>query len=84
MATRAYDASRAEVSEQTVYKLGQITFIPHYKEAGLFVGPGYTRQSPDNSYRPRRPDVGREYLPSELLAMGAKKTTHVLWSRAHG
>lgn len=39
------DAKRtpADLSMQFVYRKGDVVFLPHYTEIGLFVGPGYGR-----------------------------------------
>jgi hypothetical protein len=45
--------------EQTVYKLGMFTYLPHYTKRKVFVGPGYNRYTT------------KEYSTDELLGMGA-------------
>jgi hypothetical protein len=57
----------APVTEQTVYRLDGITYLPHYTITGVFVGPGYPRHN-------------REQLtPEELLSAGARKGKAHLW-----
>lgn len=46
-----------------------ITFLPHYRNRHIFVGPGYGRHN-----------VNR-YSQQELLLLGAKPVTQMLWHR---
>ena len=61
-----------ETHMQTVYRLGQITYLPHYRNDSVFVGPGYPRYTK------------AQYSVSDLLAAGAEKTTLALWHRGSG
>jgi len=61
-----------ETHLQTVYRLGQITYLPHYRNDSVFVGPGY----------PRRTQA--QYSVADLLAAGAEKDTLALWHRGSG
>lgn len=56
-----------------VYKKDGITYVPHYRNATIFVGPGY-------------PFTNKErYTAAELSAAGATKELGMLWSRGqHG
>lgn len=44
--------------------------VPHYFKPGVFVAPGHTPSEP------------REYMTSELLAMGCVEEQYPLWPRA--
>lgn len=62
--------SRAEVVPQTMYYLGEMPYVPHYKigfaeHAGVYVAPG-----------------GREKSESELISAGAVAVEHPLWIRS--
>lgn len=52
-----------------VYKLGAILYLPHYKEADVFVGPGYGRNNFEH------------YTAFELMRAGATYTTMYLFER---
>ena len=55
--------------KQEVYTLGQIMYVPDYRTAGLFVGPGESITKP------------RPYTAIELKAAGAVKSYAFLWPR---
>lgn len=56
----------------TVFQKDGITYVPHYRNASVFVGPGY-------------PDKPTRYSEEELIAAGAVRTEQFLWCRAqHG
>jgi hypothetical protein len=61
-----------ETHMQTVYRLGQITYLPHYRNDSVFVGPGYPRHTQ------------AQYSVADLLAAGAEKDTLALWHRGSG
>ena len=61
-----------ETQLQTVYRLGQITYLPHYRNDLVFVGPGYPRHTQ------------AQYSVMDLLAAGAEKDTLALWRRSSG
>lgn len=58
----------AERVEETVFRLGPITFVPHYVTPH-YVGPGYGRFNT------------RRYTSGELLAAGAVPDKEFLWKR---
>jgi hypothetical protein len=60
---------KAETHEQIVYDLKGITYVPHYRNSSIFVGPGYPRHT------------NTRYSEAELLLRGAKPRTEFLWSR---
>ena len=62
-------ASVAEREYQTVYVLDGITYVPHYTDAGCFVGPGYGRQNHN------------VFTVQGLLRKGAKEETAYLLER---
>lgn len=72
----------AQLFEFTCYKLGQILFLPSYKDQGLFVGPGLELYA---EVHPRgyvfRPIV--TYTVTQLKKMGAVACKEFLWSRAY-
>ena len=55
--------------ETPAYVLNGITYVPHFRNRNIFVGPGYPR---DNLKR---------YSDKELQMMGAIPTIEMLWSR---
>jgi hypothetical protein len=60
----------AETQLQIVYRLGKITYLPHYRNSSVFIGPGY----------PLRTQA--QYSVMDLLAAGAQKDTLALWHRS--
>ena len=55
------------------YKLGDITFLPHYRNRNVFVGPGYPRHNT------------RTFTITELVNFGAVAVEQMLWPRGeHG
>ena len=66
-------SEKAPVVEVTTYLLNGITYVPHYRNSDVFVGPGYPKI---NSNR---------YSSIELLDLGAERQRKHLWSRgSHG
>jgi len=61
------------VTAQVAYKLKDVTYVPHYRNSSLYVGPGY-------------PKFNRTtYSAAELVLAGAASVHEMLWSRAnHG
>lgn len=58
---------------QVAYKLNGLTFVPHYRNNSIYVGPGYPIYN------------NKRYSAAELTAAGATSTPEFLWSRgAHG
>lgn len=62
----------AELISQVVYELNGITYVPHYRNSDIFVGPGYPKKSQ------------MRYSAKELELYGAKARQHMLWSRGKG
>ena len=60
----------AEKFEYVVYDLNGITYIPHYRNKDVYIGPGYPVH---NMTR---------YSDGELMLMGAKPRIEMLWKRA--
>lgn len=55
--------------EAIVYDLNGITYVPHFRNKNLYVGPGYPRH---NLMR---------YTDVEMQLRGAKPRTEMLWHR---
>jgi len=53
----------------TVYKWGQVTFVPHFSKPGVYVGPGYPLHTKT------------EWSPQSLVAVGARPEKAFLWCR---
>jgi len=63
----------SERTEYVTYKLGEVTYLPHYKHHSWYVRPGYPQYNDDL------------YQKDELLAAGAVAVNKFLWVRAaHG
>jgi len=60
-----------DLVEMTVYKKDGVTYVPHYRNSSVFIGPGYPRFN-----RTR-------YAEHELIDAGAKRHTMMLWTRSH-
>ena len=60
---------RMEKTEQTVYNLNGITFLPHYT-LPCFVAPGFSNDTPT-----------KLWTVNHLLDEGAEKGTAFLWTR---
>ena len=52
------------------YRLGEVLYVPHYRNSSIFVGPGYSNRNV------------RTYTAFALEDAGAVKETHMLWSRS--
>jgi hypothetical protein len=64
---------KAPHEDAAVFIKDGITYVPHYRNINIFVGPGYGK---DNSTR---------YSEIQLLSMGAEKAYMFLWPRSmHG
>lgn len=61
--------SAAEHYQCTAYELNGITYLPHYRNHNVFVGPGYPKISKTR------------YSADQLEAMKAVPTALMLWSR---
>ena len=55
-----------QLEKQKVFKLEEITYLPHYSHRGLYVGPGRSSVS---------------YTELQLTNNGAKASTAFLWER---
>ena len=53
-----------------VYRKNGITYVPHYRNASVYVGPGYPRYN------------NRRYSEQELIDAGAKRQEQMLWPRS--
>jgi hypothetical protein len=65
--------NKEETFMQTVYILGEVTYVPHYRNPSVFVGPGY-------------PVFNKtRYSEEQLVYAGAKRNGFPLWKRGtHG
>jgi hypothetical protein len=62
--------NREETFMQTVFILNEVTYVPHYRNPSVFVGPGY-------------PIFNKErYSQEQLVAGGAKRSALALWKRS--
>ncbi len=57
--------------EQTVYHLNGITYLPHYRNCEIFIGPGYPRHNL------------KRYSSRELEQLGAVAAKEFLWIRGN-
>lgn len=56
-----------------VYEKDGVTYVPHYRNSSIYIGPGYPHAS------------SKRYTAEQLVAAGAQKGVRMLWSRAqHG
>jgi hypothetical protein len=63
----------AQIGAQITYKIRDVTYVPHFRNSEIFVGPGYPRVNKDR------------YSAAQLIAAGAVATSNLLWSRGiHG
>jgi len=63
----------APCSAQSAYKFNGVTYVPHYRNHSVYVGPGYPKHN-----RTR-------YSADELVLAGAALITELLWVRSnHG
>ena len=63
------ETSKASTYEQTTYRKDGITFVPHFRNNNVFIGPGYPRHNQNR------------YTEAQLLEAGAVKQPRFLWSR---
>jgi len=56
--------------EHFVYEKDGITYVPHYRNSAVYVGPGYPRQTK------------KTYNINELMDAGAKPRLMSLWPRS--
>jgi hypothetical protein len=68
-----------EKTNQQVWKLKGITYVPHYVKPDVFVGPGWSRKTVNSkgetTYYPH------EYTLLELISAGAVAEEMFLWPR---
>lgn len=63
----------AKLIPQVAYKMGDVTYVPHYRNSSVYVGPGYPRF---NKTR---------YSVEQLALAGAVAVHEFLWVRSnHG
>jgi hypothetical protein len=55
---------------QTVYIANGVTYVPHYRNTSVFVGPGYPRHTQ------------AQYSANDLIQGGAQKGMALLWRRS--
>ena len=67
--SKAHEKEVHEKEVQTVFTLGAITYVPHYKIKGKFVSPGYGKHH------------FNDFSAQELMDLGAKIGAAYLWSR---
>ena len=63
----------AEKKDYLTFNLNGVTYLPHYQDSKLYVGPGYPRHNKNI------------YTSADLLTMGAKASMSHIWKRVeHG
>ena len=62
--------NKEETFMQTVYVLNGITYVPHYRNPSVFVGPGYPRFT------------RQRYSDTDLRNAGAQQGSFPLWKRS--
>lgn len=63
----------APLYPQVVFKLNDVLYVSHFRNASVYIGPGYPRKTT------------ARYTEKELLKAGALPVTTMLWSRSlHG
>jgi len=71
--TRRNTSEAAPLEYQTVLLYGSVTYVPHFRNGSVFVGPGYPRFTQ------------QRFSEEELISLGATKASTPLWSRGlHG
>jgi hypothetical protein len=60
----------AEKTLTKVYKLGQVTYVPHYQDGSVYVRPGYGVFHRD------------VYTEKQLIEANAKPSSMMLWPRS--
>ena len=67
------ETSKALTVETTTYVINNTTYVPHFRNVHVFVGPGYPRSN------------RKLYTSADLLAAGATPVPKFLWTRGeHG
>lgn len=56
---------------QEAYKLNEVTYLPHYRNSSVYVGPGYPRLT------------NKTHSADELVLQGAVLVKELLWVRSH-
>ena len=70
---KRYTHEEAPRDSYTAMQLGDITYLPHYRNKSIFVGPGYPHLN------------GSRFSQDELFRAGAKTVEMSLWIRnEHG
>ena len=70
---KRHTADSAPCMTQTAYKLRDVTYVPHFRNSSVYVGPGYPK------YTKAR------YSAEQLVLAGAASVSEMLWVRAnHG
>jgi hypothetical protein len=64
-------AEGAPLFAQVTYKLNDVTYVPHFRNSDIYVGPGYPRANKER------------YSAAQLIAAGAMATSNLLWSRGN-
>ena len=59
----------ADRMESSAYWLKAVTYLPHYRNDGLFIGPGYPTHNTS------------VYTAHDLILAGAKRISIMLWPR---
>ena len=70
MTTKPKETDKSELFKYTVFKLKGVTYVPHYRDAKRYVGPGY----PQNNTN--------VFTAGELFSAGATPETAMLWKRS--
>ena len=65
------DYATKDLIETTVYTKDGVTYVPHYRNSSVYVGPGYPRFTRE------------QYAAHELIDAGAKSGAMLLWPRSH-
>lgn len=63
------NTTNAPLEESVVFTKDGITYLPHYRNNSLFVGPGYGKNNL------------KRFSEIQLLSMGAEKDKMFLWHR---
>jgi hypothetical protein len=72
------DYATPETKSYKCYKIGQVLYVPHYNNPGIYIGPS-TRQETGfikGKY------TARLFYKNELIKMGATEVIEQLWSTA--
>ena len=61
---------KTDLTLQVAYMLDGVTYVPHFRNSSIFVGPGYPRLNKNR------------FSKDLLLGLGAKPKMELLWPRA--